>query len=140
MARIVSIDSDITFSLGDKWRSYAGVVIKLDDGSEIKFGIADQQNCCEEWGYLAPKDDVKDFIGAVLLSVKEVDTFPEGVAKYDWIDEELNHTWGELEWQGIEVQTNKGVLQFVVYNSHNGYYSHNTIFIDHEGKKEESHL
>lgn len=140
MARIVSIDSDTTFSLGDKWNSFDGAVIKLDDGSEIKFGIDNSQSCCEQWGYLAPKDDVKDFIGAVLLSVKEVDTFPEGVAKHDWIDEALNSTWGEFGWQGIEVQTNKGVLQFVVYNNHNGYYSHSTIFIDHEGKKEENYL
>ncbi len=32
-----------------------------------------------------------------------------------------------MGFQAIDVHTSKGLLQFVVYNEHNGYYSHATI-------------
>jgi len=60
-------------------------------------------------------DDLNDFIGAALSSVEIV-------------NEALNSKLLEDDYEGstmfVNINTNKGLLQFVAYNNHNGYYSH----------------
>jgi len=82
--------------------------------------IDNNQNCCEDWGYLHSEKDVGGLIrfsGADLLSVKIVDE------EYNVSDIDL----GGLECGRavfVNFETSKGLLQLVAYNSHNGYYGH----------------
>lgn len=134
MSKIVHIDPDAEWDAKDLEYPrftirYIGVDITLDDGRHVKFGIADRQHCCEEWDYLHPADDYSEYIGAEYLSLREIDTWPESISS----SKDLRYDAGGF--QAIEVMTSKGPLQFVVYNSHNGYYTHNVITV--EGDKVE---
>ena len=87
------------------------------DRQVIDIGISQDQSCCENFGYFVSEDDLTPFEDALLYGVKHV-------------DECLNVT--DLPEYGmdsgdtmfINFETSKGTLQFVAYNSHNGYYGH----------------
>lgn len=134
MSKIVHIDPDAEWTAQDPeyprvTTRYTGVDITLDDGRHVRFGIADTQYCCEDWGYLHPADDYSEYIGAEYLGLREIDTWPEFSRNQDIVHDNENG------FQAIEVMTSKGPLQFVVYNNHNGYYSHHVITV--EGDKVE---
>lgn len=112
MSKIVSINEQ-TFD------EYDGFVIDLDDGTNIKLGINNFQSCCENWGYFMSNDALEDFIGAEVLDVKLVDECLN-VAKAPTIYE------GDIMF--VNIETNRGTLQFVAYNEHNGYYSHEAVY------------
>lgn len=128
MSKIVHIDPDAEWAEKDTGfiTHYTGVDITLDNGRHVKFGISDEQHCCERWDYLHPADDYSEYIGAEYLGLREIDTWPEFVC---------DQHEDESGFQAIEVMTSKGPLQFVVYNDHNGYYSHDVITV--EGDKVE---
>lgn len=130
--KITAIDLDATFKDPTEpdpewWNTFAGCVITLEDNSKIYFGIRDGQYCCEKWNYLQSSDDASDFINAEYLGWEERDTWPEGIED-DLAQNYLKNSWNELGFQAIDIKTSNGTLQLVVYNSHNGYYSHSTIF------------
>lgn len=80
--------------------------------------IDNTSSCCESWGWFFCNDNPQDFVGAQLLDVFRTDT-----ALVTKKIEEL----GDLASGGtmfVNLTTNRGVLQFVAYNSHNGYYGH----------------
>lgn len=82
--------------------------------------IANQQQCCETWGYFWTNDNTYDFIGSDLLSVSVVD---------DCLNvQKLNDVSDGIQYEGVtmfvNLETSKGTLQFTAYNEHNGYYSH----------------
>lgn len=126
MPTIIAVNVDNDFSVKDKTydhpRHYTGVHITLSDGREIKFGISTQQNCCENWNYLHSTDAASDYIGAEYIGLTEKDTWPAS------IPEKINGN-DSGGFQAIDIQTNKGVLQFVVYNEHNGFYSHAVVTV-----------
>lgn len=126
----IKLDANFRSKASGYEDNYEGVVIVKDNGKEFKFGISVGQNCCENWGYLHSSDDVDDFIGADFLSWEEVDTWPESIENPE---EEYGFYSGGF--QAINVITSKGLLQFVVYNAHNGYYSHSTIVVNEEVTK-----
>ena len=91
------------------------------------------QQCCEEWGYefcssegiIETKDDFKDFIGAELISIESVE--PEthnGIPIYNALLEEIGYYRSEIAAEFVNIKTSNGLLQFAVYNCHNGYYGH----------------
>lgn len=128
MSKIVHIDPDAEWAEKSTRfiTHYTGVDITLDDGRHVKFGISNGQHCCERWDYLHPADDYSEYIGAEYLGLREIDTWPEfSRNKYEY----------ESGFQAIEVMTSKGPLQFVVYNYHNGFYSHAVLTV--EGDKVE---
>ena len=91
--------------------------------------INNDQNCCERWGYFYLNDDEQMFIGATLREINLTDTAlnkkkAEESGYYDCDD------CGGIQF--IDFITNKGVLQFAVYNAHNGYYGHPIIFAKDE--------
>jgi hypothetical protein len=118
MAKILTIE-ETTFSAG-KWPDYDGFVITTDSG-DVKVGIANFQSCCETWGYVISNDNLAEFTGAGLLSVVVV-------------DEALEHVEVPVSYEGscmfININTSVGTLQFVAYNNHNGYYSHDAVVIE----------
>lgn len=117
MSKIISI-TETSFGKGDE---YSGFVLLLDDDSTVRMGIENSQCCCENWGYLTSQDDLTDFIGAMFISVAVTDA-------------ELKHYDVASVYDGaamfINVETSRGCLQFVAYNEHNGYYSHDAVLIE----------
>lgn len=97
-----------------------GLFIKTNMG-DIKILISNGQYCYEDSGYLflETPDNINNFIGAEIIKIEDVCV---GLtADKDGCGFECG---GETQ---LKVTTNKGVLQFAVYNSHNGYYSHSTF-------------
>ena len=99
-----------------------GFVITTNEQS-IKLGIDNGQCCCENWGYFMSEDDTSDFIGAKLIDVKITDTLLKPNDDFD-----VNDMY-EGDVMFVNVETDKGLLQFVAYNEHNGYYGHEACVI-----------
>lgn len=74
--------------------------------------------CCEDWGYIVSDDMPERFIGAELTEVYITD---EALKNVKIPEDEGNHSYTAIF---INLQTTKGLLQFAVYNGHNGYYGH----------------
>lgn len=89
---------------------------------DIFFGISSGQSCCEQWGYICSEEEQEfhTYVGAELLNIKLTDV-NRMVAK---VDEELQYGFDCGGIMFIDLETNLGVLQFAVYNNHNGYYGH----------------
>lgn len=114
MEKILSI-TESTFNLG-KYSDYEGYLIETNK-QVIKFGIQNHQSCCENWGYFSSEDGFEEFIGADLLDIETVDT----VLKIEKLEsEDVNVE----DCMFVNFKTSNGLLQFAVYNSHNGYYGH----------------
>ena len=94
--------------------SEEGFEIVCDD-QMIEVKIDAVSDCCEVWGHVASENDFSKFIGAGVVGVRVVDT---ALRTYDGIPEY------ETEIMFVNVDTTAGMLQFAVYNSHNGYYGH----------------
>lgn len=99
---------------------YDGYLIETNEYKYLIL-IDNGQSCCESWGYFSSNDDFEDFIGKELKEVRLTDTALN--------QQKLN----EIEPDGFDeggiqfvdfVMTDGDVLQFAVYNSHNGYYGH----------------
>lgn len=112
MSKIVRITEE-------EFDNYDGFIVELDDGSSIKLGISNSQNCCENWGYFMSNDALEDFIGAEVLDVKIVDECLN-------VEKAPNIYEGDIMF--VNIETNRGTLQFVAYNDHNGFYSHEAVF------------
>ena len=101
------------------------IYLKNKEGVWIKIEIYidNSQCCCEEIGYVSSEDNFKNFIGAEL---KEV--YTTGVNKETTIINFFkNYTLDAGDIMFLTLVTSKGILQFAVYNSHNGYYGHRAI-------------
>jgi hypothetical protein len=116
--KVVSIELDYKHEVD--WQSFDGVRFGFEDGTSFFFGISDSQSCCENWGYLHAQDDVSAHIGATWLKWEETNTWP-------FETEKPEYGFDEGGFQAINVFTSAGLLQFVVYNAHNGYYGHSVI-------------
>ena len=113
-AKITSIKEDTIIDNSRGWReSYEGLIIETDNGS-IKLVISDSQSCCEQWGalFFETPDDISQFVGAKILQIQDIDINH---------DDEINN-----ETQ-LRITTDRGIIQYAIYNEHNGYYSHGTI-------------
>jgi len=121
-ATIISIDGDHVRKAGI-WCSDRGLKIETDKGDVVLL-IDDYQACCESWDalFLETPDDITKYIGATILEVSDTNDRPI----YSYYD-----AGGETQ---LKIVTNRGVLQYAVYNDHNGYYSHSTFLqvFDHE--------
>lgn len=118
--KIASIE-ETSFGGEQRWYNYEGYEITLDGGQKIKMGIDNGQSCCENWGYIISEDDLSQFVGAEYLGIEAV-------------GEALEHVEVKGVYEGgimfINIKTSEGVLQFVAYNEHNGYYSHHAVVIE----------
>lgn len=93
--------------------------------------------CCENYGYFLTEDDPRDFIGAELIDVKLVDSeLRSGSLKEGMARGHCEHS-SETEVMFVNLETDKGVLQFVAYNTHNGYYSHTARIESRQVTKED---
>lgn len=103
----------------------AGFQIATTD-QVITLAIDDEACCCESWGYFLTEDDTSKFVGAALLGVEVTDTnrstktFDNDFAG----DEDTNVYIDDGDVLFVDIRTDRGTLQFVAYNAHNGYYGH----------------
>jgi hypothetical protein len=112
-----------------KYGTYDGYEIVTDDQTVLVL-IYNGQSCCENWGYMSSEDNLAEFVGADLLSVELTDT-----ALKTWQLDGYPLDVGAAQF--VNVNTSKGLLQFVVYNEHNGYYGHDIVVrsaqLNHKG-------
>lgn len=115
-AVILEINSEYTQGDTDSDDPLYGLHIRTDNG-DIKLLINPDSNCCEDYGceFLETPDDISKFIGAKIIEVSDIATV-NYKEDYD--------CGGETQ---LKIVTNRGVLQYAVYNDHNGYYSHATF-------------
>lgn len=114
---------------GDNWDEVAGFSITTDQ-QVILLTIDNRSSCCESWGYFLTEDDTEKFIGATLTDLAITDT-NRGAVKivtsdygiYDYNDPNIIDVYdGDVMF--VDIVTDRGILQFVAYNIHNGYYGH----------------
>lgn len=117
--KILSIEQVDSFTDEKSYYRYEGYIIKTDDET-IKLGISNQQSCCENYGYYMSEDNINDFVGAELINIELCDT-ALNVSKLEECYEGDN--------MFVNIITDKGSLQFVAYNQHNGYYGHEAVVI-----------
>jgi hypothetical protein len=118
MEKILSIDP-ITE------KAMAGYAITTDK-QVVKMLIDDDASCCESWGYFLSEDNPSHFVGTHLLNITITDTAltTKNFSDYDFLD------MGGVMF--VNIETDKGVLQFVAYNAHNGYYGHEAKVISEQ--------
>lgn len=102
--------------------SYDGYKVKTDK-HEFLLLIDNGQCCCESWGYFYLNDDEQEFIGSELRAVNLTD---KALNKKKVDESGYYEECGGIQF--VDFETDKGILQFAVYNAHNGYYGHPIIF------------
>lgn len=119
--KIETVDDFSISEIDNTWRRFAGYWI-ITDQQTIRLGISNAQDCCESWGYFTSEDDVNQFVGAELLGLEVVDSAlkPHQLADIGLYEDSCMF---------VNINTSKGLLQFVAYNEHNGYYSHEAAVI-----------
>lgn len=114
----------------DGWSSLSMSGFKVTtDMQGIYLLIYDQQARCENWGYFLSEDNPAEFIGAELVDIKITDTalkpqrlMENGIGTNELAGIEPEVYDGDIMF--VDLVTSLGVLQFVAYNAHNGYYGH----------------
>lgn len=95
----------------------------VTDKQRIKLSIENSQACCENWGYFWCNDNVHDFVGAELHNVRLTDTsLNEALMVSNGLNTDSRYFEGGVMF--VNLETSNGVMQFVAYNEHNGYYGH----------------
>jgi hypothetical protein len=129
METILSIAESAVIGGGDAYGDKEGFVITTDQ-QVIVIAISSYQSCCESYGYLSSEDDFSAYVGAELLGIEQVDTALRAHSELESLDE-----GGAMF---VNLLTDRGTLQFVVYNGHNGYYGHTGVVISHQLSVSES--
>lgn len=102
---------------------YDGYLIKTDEHKYLIL-IDNGQSCCESWGYFSSENDFEDFINKELKEVRLTDT----ALNQQKLNEIEPYGFDEGGIQFVDfVMADGDVLQFAVYNSHNGYYGHSIL-------------
>jgi hypothetical protein len=131
MEKILRIEETTFKKTKEDYQSFDGFQI-ITDLQTIKIGISSGQCCCESFGCIITNDETKEFIGAELKSLAIVDT-----ALNNKKIEELEY----LDCGGamfVNLETTEGLLQFVAYNGHNGYYGHEAVLVSKQFNHEEN--
>jgi len=103
----------------------------ITDKQTIKIGISSGQDCCEQTGYFATNDDISDFINSELQNIEITDTalMTRKFKEHFELEEEKSPNLDEGGIMFVNLITDKGILQFTVYNQHNGYYGHTAAVV-----------
>lgn len=122
MEKIIKIEETTFKRTSDDWCAFDGYQI-ITDLQTIRIGVSNEKCCCEQFGCLITNDDIKEFIGAELKSISIVDTALNNkvIKEVEFLD------CGDAMY--VNFETSEGLLQFVAYNSHNGYYGHSAVLL-----------
>lgn len=127
--KILRIEKGV-FALEKNSLIYEGFEI-VTNLQTIKIGINNEQQCCERFGVVITNDDTKEFVGAKLLGISITD---EALNNKKLTELECLESGGVMF---VNVETSKGLLQFVAYNAHNGYYGHESVLVSKQLNKTE---
>ena len=110
------------------WSNYEGYKITTTI-KDFYLLVSNGASCCEDWGHITSEDSLDYFIGAEIQNFRCIDN-----ADYNEITLTRNHV-GEygadvFDCAFIDFNTDKGNLQFAVYNHHNGYYGHDIVLLE----------
>lgn len=105
----------------DEGYNYSGFIV-ITTSQKIELLISSDTECCENWGYFWCNDTPEDFVGAKLLNVTCTDDALNTHKVLEYVDN-INMAYF------VNLETDRGTLQFVVYNEHNGYYGHDIRII-----------
>lgn len=121
MEKILSIQTEFGMDSGydSMYKPYYDGLMITTDEQVIKIGINNQGQCCEHFGTITSHDDLNDFIGANLIDIQIVDDTLNSTV----FDQSLEYA----QVMFVNINTTKGTLQLVMYNDHNGYYSHDVV-------------
>ena len=134
MEKIISIEDVYNIKTTHSHAYFDGYKIKTSNNTYWLL-IENGQYCCESWGYFSSSDNVQEFVKSTLKEVKLFDTSLNAKKLID------NGRWiNEKDCMFVNFETNKGTLQFVVYNQHNGYYGHEVLLLKNENKIIEKEL
>lgn len=130
MEKILRIEETNFKTKEGDWRGYDGYQI-ITDQQTIKIGISNEQCCCENFGCIITNDEIKEFIGAELFGISITDTAlnNKNIEELEYLD-----CGGAMF---VNLETSEGLLQFVAYNSHNGYYGHEAVLVSKQLNYEE---
>ena len=101
-------------------------IVIVTDSARYVVEIDDDQHCCEIFGgYIICEDEPTSYVGAKLLKIYLTDTSlnTKVVKEINEMQNYYDSCWFH-NIQFVNIQTTCGLLQFVVYNCHNGYYGH----------------
>lgn len=133
MEKILKIEQH---SERERWSRMDGYAITTDN-QVIKLLIDSDQSCCENFGYFMSEDDLERFIGSNLIDITITDT---ALNTHKLLNNNLDAEPPYVYEGGImfvNIHTSGGVLQFVAYNEHNGYYGHEAKVISQQLNHEE---
>lgn len=118
------------------WTQRAGYEV-VTTQQRIRLLIDNSGQCCENWGWFWCNDNPQDFIGAQLRSIGLTDAaLNEAHLKANSLDPSDKYFEGGIMF--VNLETDRGTLQFVAYNQHNGYYAHTATVESAQLKHEES--
>ena len=83
------------------------------DRQEIVIKISKPRLCCETYGVYCSKKRSEDIIGGVISQIN----------LYDRVGNQTRYFAREKS-VIVEIITDKGSLEFIIYCEHNGYYAH----------------
>lgn len=75
------------------------------------------------------EDNLDEFVGATLLGLRVIDTDGKTASEIkpdeDYRDDDFDDSDGRFDnAMFVNIETDRGALQFTAYNNHNGYYGH----------------
>ena len=113
----IILEINDNYSIKKNYNYLEGLNIVTDKGN-ITLVISMDSQCCERYDalFLETPDNLANYIGATIFSVEDVCTSNACEPSDDYCSETQ-----------LKITTSKGVLQYAVYNAHNGYYSHATF-------------
>ena len=105
-----------------EYGEYDGYKITTEK-TEYLILIDNGQCCCESWGYFVSEDDTSDYIGKNLVDVALTD---KALNNKKLTESGYYDNYGGIQFVDFKF-SDGSVLQFAVYNAHNGYYGHPII-------------
>lgn len=117
--KILAINELEDYKIGDT--RYCGYEV-VTEQEKIYVLIDNYLQCCESFGYMSTNDDITEFIGAELLDVELTDISLNSTKIEKNTSDDFTDDFEDIQF--VNFITDKDILQLVVYNYHNGYYSH----------------
>lgn len=122
-------------AIGKSDEKYNGVKVTTTDDREYWILIDNEQQCCEDWGYIYLNDDPEEFVGKQIICIQT--TYEaDGIHKAQLeVKTDVSVECADVMFVDF-VMEDATVLQFAVYNEHNGFYGHDILFVEvSEGEK-----
>jgi hypothetical protein len=126
---------------------FYGYIITLEDDSKIKLLIEQTLYCCEDYNIvmlipfykirnnnLSEQEELKDAEIKTIKFGKDIHPEYKDQSRYKQVPS-ISNWEKEINSAVIDIQTTKGLVQVVIYNYHNGNYSHN-MYVEWENYKD----